>query len=68
MNDMQCRSAARARVIAGRETSLSGQPGAESFRTVCGVIVASRIYCGHLQRRPSRLHAMLHQTLHALEV
>jgi len=44
VQDLECRSAARARAIAGGETSLSGQAGAESFRTVCGVIVGSRVY------------------------
>lgn len=43
VDDSGCRSAARASVTAGGETSLSGESGAESFRTVCGVIVGSRI-------------------------
>ena len=44
VEDAQCRAAAKARGVAGGKTSLSGQPGAESFRTVCGVIIAGRTY------------------------
>jgi hypothetical protein len=44
VQDSECRSAAKVKVVAGGEISLSGQPGAETFRTVCGVIVGSRVY------------------------
>jgi len=43
-DDSQCRVAATARVAASGETSLSEQHGAESFRTVCGVIAGHRVY------------------------
>ena len=44
VQDSECRSAGTATVAATGETSLCGQPGSESFRTVCGVIVGSRAY------------------------
>lgn len=43
VENAECKSAAVAAVVGVDETRLSGQPGAESFQTVCGVIVGSGI-------------------------